>query len=262
MVFVAGHFGEWVQGRVGPGLDLVLVTLACPGMGVSARFEPAERFAVSQGRKVLSTGQCEALLARIGADLSVKVLLDVSLPPGGGAGMSTAALVALARAAGAEETAIPDICREIEGASDPLMLDRPDAAIWAPRKAQVVAFAPPPPAAEIVGGFWREPFRTDPEDCDFPIVDDLIKDWAKGPELAEAARIASASADRTTALRGPADDRTPQIAKALGALGYARAHTGSARAFIFAPASAPESAEAILAEAGYSHILRFATGGR
>jgi hypothetical protein len=78
--------------------------------------------------------------------------------------------------------------------------------------------------------------------------------------LAPLARIASESSARTTALRGPGDDPTAALAARLGALGHARAHTGSARALIFPPGEAPARAEAALRAAGYSGILRFRTG--
>ncbi|MEL7464810.1 MAG: propanediol utilization protein [Pseudomonadota bacterium] len=262
MVYVAGHYGEWLQGLLGSDSALVLVTLACPIVGVSASLDVSESFAISQSREVLSADQCAALLSIAGADPHVRVTLDVNLPPGGGAGMSTAALVALARAAGAEEAAIPAIALEIEGATDPLMLERPDTALWAPRAARVVTQTPPPPAAEIVGGFWGPTSQTDPADLDFPLIDDLAADWAKGPDLETAARIAAASTDRTTALRGPAGDPTPEIARTLNAIGYARAHTGPARALIFAPGGAPANATEAMAEAGYHEIIRFGTGGR
>jgi hypothetical protein len=176
--------------------------------------------------------------------------------------MSTAALVALARAAGAPAQGIAPACLAAEGAVDPLMLDAPDRVLWASRSARVLADMPPPPRAEIVGGFWGPPETTDPADSLFPSVDDLIAAWAQGPDLAEAARIASLSAERCTALRGPADDPTPGLVARLGALGWARAHTGSARAFLYPPGGAPDGAEEALLSAGYSHVLRFTTGGR
>jgi uncharacterized protein involved in propanediol utilization len=184
------------------------------------------------------------------------------LPPGGGAGMSTAALVALARAVGADETRIAAACLAAEGAVDPLMLDAPDAVLWGSRSTRVLAGMPPPPRAEIVGGFWGPPERTDPADTRFSKVDDLIAAWATGPDVREAARIASLSAERCATLRGPAEDPTPALAARLGALGWVRAHTGSARGLVYPPGGVPEGAEEALRSAGYTHVLRFETGGR
>ena len=36
MAEVAGHFGEWIQGRLGPDGPLALVTVACPALSVRA----------------------------------------------------------------------------------------------------------------------------------------------------------------------------------------------------------------------------------
>lgn len=262
MTFVAGHFGEWLQGRVGPDQTIALVTLACPLAGVTATTKPAGRFALDQDAQVLNAQHAQHFLAALGLDPQVAAQLCVDLPPGAGAGMSTAALVALARSLGAEEAKIALACLAVEGATDPLMLPAPDAVLWAPRRAAILRDIPRPPEAEIVGGLWGDPVQTNPADLAFPAVDDLVADWISAPDLAAAAAIASASAVRTTALRGPAGDPTAELAKELGALGFARAHTGSARALIFSPGAVPKAAEDALRAAGYSHAMRFRTGGR
>lgn len=261
MVFVAGHFGEWLQGLCGPSESLALVTMACPSYGVRAEVEPAEALLLDPN-PLIDKDRCTDFLAALGLPAWGRIRLSPDLPPGGGAGMSSAALVALARAAGAAEDRIAAACLSIEGATDPLMLGMPDAVLWAPREARMLGPMPPPPPAEIVGGFWGPPVRTDPADRRFPSIDDLIDAWRNGPDLHRAARLASLSAERTTAMRGPAGDPTAGIASRLGALGFARAHTGSARALIFAPGTAPEGAETALADAGYAGCLRFLTGGR
>ena len=66
------------------------------------------------------------------------------------------------------------------------------------------------------------------------------------------AALASESARRTLALRGPADDPSAEIVRALGAAGHAIAHTGAARAFLFAPGTLPEGAGAVLRAAGFT----------
>lgn len=262
MVFVAGHFGEWLQGLCGPEGRVALVTLACPVAGVHAAWRPARDLGIEQNAPLLDEPRCRAFLAALGRPATGAVRLRADLPPGGGAGMSTAALVALARASGAAEDGLAAACLTLEGATDPLMLPAPDAVLWAPRAARVIAPLAAPPAAEIVGGFWGPPCPTDPADTAFPRIDDLVADWQRGPDLRGAAQLAALSAARTTALRGPQDDPTPALARALGALGHARAHTGSARALIFAPGTAPPAAEAQLRAAGYAGVLRFRTGGR
>jgi hypothetical protein len=263
MVWVAGHFGEWLQGLSRVSGGVVLVTLACPVRGAAvtlARSTPA--LVVDDPTGALGPGRAAAFMAALGMPAQGRIAVAPDLPPGCGAGMSTAALVALARAAGASGDRIAPACLTVEGAVDPLMLPAPDAVLWAPRAARILGPLPAPPAAEIVGGFWGPPLPTNPADTEFPAIDDLIAAWARGPDLPEAARLAQASAERTTALRGPADDPTAALAARIGALGWARAHTGSARALIFAPGAAPPGAEAALLGAGYAHVLRFATGGR
>lgn len=264
MVWVAGHFGEWLQGLAGTGAgaEVVLVTLACPVRGASADWTAAGGLALADPAGVVGAARAAAFLRALGLAARGRIAIATDLPPGGGAGMSTAALVALARAAGAEEARIAAACLAAEGAVDPLMCAAPDAMLWAPRAAEARGALPPPPRATILGGFYGLPERTDPADIRFPPVDDLIAAWAGAPDLSGAAAIASASAARTTSLRGPAGDPTAALAAHLGALGWARAHTGSARALIFPPGAAPAGAEAVLAAAGFGHVLRFDTGGR
>lgn len=260
MVWVPGHFGEWVQGRVDGGV--ALVTVACSSRGVEATREDAAELSLDDPARLVGVTRARAFLVALGLPARGRIRIAPDLPPGGGAGMSTAALVALARAAGGQERRIAAACLAVEGAVDPLMRASPDMVLWAPRTATVIANMPAPPEAEIVGGFWGPPVATDPQDMAFPQVEDLLAAWALGPDLPEAARLASLSAARTTAVRGPAGDPTPDLAIRLGALGWARAHTGSARALIFPPGSVPASADAVLGSAGYLHVLCFRTGGR
>jgi len=262
MVFVSGHFGEWLQGTVGAEGTVALVTLACPSAGASAELCGAGPLIIRQSVPLLDLDRCREFLTVLGLPAMGKVHLWADLPPGGGAGMSTASLVALARAAGAEEERIAEACLRVEGATDPLMLARPDCVLWAPRAACVLMQLPPPPDSEILGGLWGAPIRTDAKDIVFPDILDLVSAWALAPNLVEAARLASVSAERTTSLRGPQSDPTPFLARRIGALGHARAHTGSARALIFSPGTIPATAEAELIEAGYTHLIRFRTGGR
>ncbi|WP_245605324.1 hypothetical protein [Roseicyclus elongatus] len=251
-----------MQGRVGPAAEVALITLACPVAGARAEIAASATLGLEQAEPLLDIARCRGFLRHLGLADALRIRLQADLPPGGGAGMSTASLVALARAAGAPEDRIAAACLAVEGATDPVMLPCPDAVLWAPRSARCLAGMPPPPAAEIVGGYWGPPCRTDPGDTAFPEIDDLVSAWATGPDLPEAARLAARSATRTTRSRGPKNDPTPAMARDLAALGWARAHTGPARALIFAPGQAPADAEDHLRRAGYTHILRFRTGGR
>lgn len=264
---VAGHFGEWLQGRLGPEGPVVLVTLPCPVLGVAVRWRRAPATVISgPGTDALPREAAVRLLRALGLpDGEVTVTADA--PPGGGAGASTAALVALARAA--HGSALPTervaaACIEAEGASDPLMLEWPDRHLWASREGRSLGPLPAPPAFDVVGGFFGPPVRTDAADLNLPDIGDLVAPWqaaALAGDRPALARLASVSAARTTALRGPADDPVPALAAACGALGHVRGHTGSARGLLFAPGTAPPEAEARLRAAGLQHLLRFRTGG-
>lgn len=262
MVWVAGHFGEWVQGISGPSEEVALVTLACPVKGADVAWQDAPDLRVDDASGLLDAGRAAAMLAALDVALRGRISVTPDLLPGGGAGMSTAALVALARAVGASEDCIATACHAAEGAVDPLMLGRPDAVLWAPRAAQVLTALPPPPVATIIGGFWGPPQRTDAHDMRFPPIDDLITQWTLGPDLPTAAAIATISAERTTTLRGPLGDPTAALAAQLGALGWARSHTGPARALIFPPDGVPTGVEAALEAVGFTDVLSFKTGGR
>lgn len=258
---VAGHFGEWVQGRLGPAGPLVLVTVACRALSVRALREGDGPLRLRQDPDILTEGRAGQLLSCLGMPPG-RFALAASMPPGGGAGASTAALVALARAAGGDCPELAAACLAVEGASDPLMLPQPDAVLWEPRAARIRGALAPLPRVEIVGGFLGPGEATDPGDRAFPDIADLVPGLQRAGTPAALARIASESARRCTALRGPADDPTERLARDLGALGYLRAHTGSARGLIFAPGTVPERAEAALRRAGFARVLRFASGGR
>lgn len=258
-----GHFGELLQGLLGPGGPVALITLPCPALSVQALRRPGG-FGLHQGsRRPLRRGQAARFLARLGVRGNVAFTLRATTPPGGGAGASTAARVALARAAGCgwASARLAAACLASEGATDPLMLAAPERALWASRQARVLAAMPALPAMEIVGGFFGPPVRTDPRDARFPDIADLVAEWPQACASAAAvARLSGVSAARTLALRGPADDPTPALAARLGALGWSMAHTGSARALIFAPGAAPAAAEDALRAAGFARVMRFRVG--
>jgi uncharacterized protein involved in propanediol utilization len=256
---VAGHFGEWVQGRLGPDGPVALLTLPCKALWVDAERRADGPLALEQRVPLLTMGGARAFIAQIGG-MAGHYCLTTNMLPGGGAGASTAALVALSRSAQGDPAKLVAACLAAEGASDPLMLPLPDRVLWASREGRVLADLPVLPAAEIVGGFWGAPVATDPSDTGFPDITDIAARLVQGIDLVELAQIASQSAQRCTALRGPSDDPTESLAQNLGALGYMRAHTGSARGLIFAPGHVPDGAEAVLQRAGFQQVLRFCTG--
>ncbi len=261
MIRIAGHFGELMQGRLGPDGPVVLITLPCPVLAVEAQPAP-----LSDPHGLLPPARARALLAALGLPDPGPYALNASMPRGGGAGASTAALVALARLAGSGHPPadLARACVAVEGASDPLMFSAPERLLWASRRAESLSGLPALPAFEIVGGFYGPNQRTDPLDQDFADITDLIAPWANAAsagDLPALARLASQSADRNIARRGPQNDPTAGLARELGALGHVIAHTGSARGLLFAPKTIPSHAPTRLQAAGFRRIVTFSAGG-
>ncbi len=261
MIRIAGHFGEFLQGRFGPDGPVALVTLPCEVLAVEAF--PA---ALSDPHGLLPPGRARALLQHLGLHNPGPFSLTASMPRGGGAGASTAALVALARLAGSVHPPedLARACVAVEGASDPLMFPAPERLLWASRRAEVLRDLPALPAFDVIGGFWGPNIRTDPADDRFADISDLVAPWeaaARSGDRADLARLASTSAARNLALRGSVDDPTAMVALHLGALGHAVAHTGSARGLLFAPGTIPPDAPQVLSAAGYRRIVSFRAGG-
>lgn len=265
---VTGHFGEFLQGRLGPDGPVVLVTLPCPAVWVEARVSPAAGLAVhGGGQRLLAPGHARRFLAALGLPARGRVTLRATMPAGGGAGASTAALVALARAMGHRGPAVrmAGAATAVEGASDPLMFPAPGRLLWASREGRIVRPLPPLPGFDVLGGFAGPPQRTRAADCRFPDISDLIEPWVRAAASGNRtalARLAAVSAGRTLALRGGANLPLADLARATGALGHAIAHTGSARALLFAPGTIPDHAAGLLREAGCRQVGSFRTGGR
>ena len=152
---VAGHFGELMQGRLQPDGPVVLISLPCPALWVEVG--GAGDAALLGPRRVRTL--CAALDLPVPAALPP---LHALMPPGGGAGSSTAALVALARWLGFDGTdaALARACVAAEGASDPLMLPHAERLLFAPREGRVIATLPRLPPFEVVGGFYGPGQRT------------------------------------------------------------------------------------------------------
>ena len=260
-VSVPGHFGEWLQGRLGPQGPVALLTLPCPALRVTAgpetRPTPPPPF---------NSVQLDSFFRALGVPRPKPwPLLVRDMPLGAGAGASTATLMALAQAAGFDGPAevLAKACIDIEGASDPLMLPAPDQVLWASREGRVLAELPAPPACDILGGFWGAPERTNPEDEAFDDITDLVELWkvaAGNGDLAECAMLAAASAQRCSQRRSDARDPTSELARALGALGHVRAHTGSARGLIFPRGAMPAKAPDLMSAAGLHSVFRFRAG--
>lgn len=265
---VAGHFGEFLQGRLGPGGLVVLVTLPCPVLAVTAQVLPGHGFGIhGAGERLLTPERARRFLHSLGLPMRGRILLRAAMPVGGGAGASTAALVALARAAGFDGSAAQLAAAAIrcEGASDPLMVADPERHLWASRDGRSLCALPALPRFDVVGGFAGPPQRTAPKDTRFPDIADLIGPWIRAAEARDAvalARLAATSADRTLALRGGATVPLHDIAHETAALGYAIAHTGSARALLFAAGTCPPSAVPLMRAAGCRQVITFRTGGQ
>ena len=260
-VRVAGHCGEWLQGRLGPAGPVVLVTLPCDALGVRGWQRDAAGVRLSgAGINLL---RAQRFLRGLGLGMRGRVLLRASAPPGLGAGMSTARLVALARLAGwqGDPLALARACIACEGASDPLMFDAPERMLWASRTGLIVQSMPALPRHDILAGFHGGPVPTDPRDDDFADISDLVAEWSRAQSLPAFAELASESATRCLRHRGPVNDPTPRLARALGALGWAIAHTGAARALIFASGQIPADAPAAMQRAGFRGLMRFRGGG-
>jgi len=262
-ITVAGHFGELLQGRLGPSGPVALVTLPCPALAVRGHRLPGP-FALHQpAGAAIRLDDARRLLAAAGAGPRGRYVLRAAMPLGGGAGASTAVRVALARLAGvADARRLAELCLASEGASDPLMFPAPERILWASRQGRILGDMPALPRLTILGGFFGPPRRTVPGDMAFPDIADLAEAWPAACARPETvAALAQASAERTLALRGPKSDPTAALARRLGALGWAMAHTGSARALLFLPGMVPQAAASGLRAAGFCRITRFEIGG-
>lgn len=262
-VAVPCHFGEWLQGRLGTAGPLALITLVPDALWLTAALQPSKRL---KCQAVTHGNYPDATLRRFfrALDLPLRGQIKTRLPfsPGLGTGMSTATLVAAARLHGhsGAPQAVARATIAAEGASDPLMFRHPDRLLWASRLGQVLAHVPPPPRADLVGGFFGPARPTQARDQAYDDISDLVALWSGAKDLTTCAAVASESARRCLARRGPRADPTADLARDLGALGWATSHSGAARALIFAPGTAPQHAPAALREAGLRGIRQFGTG--
>lgn len=253
-----------MQGRLGPDGPVALITLTPAGLRVVARWRAGSGLAC---QSVTHGPMDPALLARFARALGGlppgRTLLRVPYPPGLGTGMSTAGLLGVAAFAGRAlaPLALARACVAAEGASDPLMFAQPSRFLWASRQGRILARLPPQPHAHLLAGFWGPARPTQAGDLAYADVSDLVERWKAEAPLATRAALASESAARCVALRGPSEDPTERLAKDLGALGWMMSHSGAARALIFAPGALPRHGMAALREAGLRGVHHLATLG-
>ena len=148
-VALSCHFGEWLQGRIGPSGPVGLVTLlpAVTGMTGRRRAGALAACRFGQGAGSIPLPRLRRFLADLGLPPEGRFQLRPRFTPGSGTGMSTASLLAVARLAGyaGPRDRLVRACLRAEGASDPLMLEHPDCHLWASRRGEVLQALPPPP---------------------------------------------------------------------------------------------------------------------
>lgn len=260
---ITGHLGELLQGRLGPTGPVALITLPAPDLAVRVSYREGPFTLFQPQGRAITPPHLAALLRALDCPLSGRFIIHCPYPVGGGGGASTATRLAIARIL---RPAWPDalleqVVRAVEGASDPLLRPAPERVLWASRAARVVQQMPPLPRLRIVGGFDGQPRMTDPQDDHFPDISDLVARWpAACADAAKIAELAMLSATRTAALRGVDIASIAGVARTCGALGFAMAHTGAARALLLAWDSDPTQALALLAARGYSHPLSYVIG--
>ncbi|KEO54843.1 hypothetical protein [Thioclava pacifica] len=261
-ISVPGHFGEWIQGRIGAQGPVALITL--PVADHVRLWHVPQRRGLRLHGVGLRPVEVRRFLRSLGLDLRGVVRMRAQTPLGLGTGVSTARLVGLARLAGWQGSpeALAAACIESEGAADPLAFPAPERMLWASRIGRPLEHFPPLPRYEILGGFWGGPSFTDPQDTNFADISDLVAQWSLACGLEEFAALATQSALRCTDRRGPKTDPTPQLVRDLGALGWLRAHTGAARGLIFAPGTVPDDAAGLLRAADLRQLRQFRGGER
>ncbi len=267
MARASGHFGEWLQGKLGPKGPIALVSVQCPDVWVQVAWSSSDELHYDNPLPALSPERAKALLDALGLPNKGTIIGRSNIEAGAGLGASTASLLALAKATSQTDLNTEELANalvSVEGASDPLMFPDFDRLLWASREARIVSHFPAPPQFEVLGGCWGTPALTDPADRVFPEIGDLIENWKRAVTRSDhnlVASLATESFRRTTSMRNTISEPTEDLARDMGALGILRAHTGSARGFLFKPNSTPSSGLHQLHEAGYSNPIKFLTGG-
>ncbi len=264
---VAGQFGAFLHGRLGPDGPVVVVALPAPGLRVTAHWSPAGPFRLHAPGRTVSPGSLLRLWRALGGQAPRGLMRIVAdMPAGGGAGASTATLLAAAtvftRGALPEPDRLAALCRAIDGTCDPLMHPHPDRLLWAPRAGHALQALPPPPTFEVVGAFLGGVGRSRPEDRRFADVSDLVAAWQTAAgDAGRLAALATEAALRNHALRGgPPLAPLTAIAAEHGAAGIVTAPSGSARGLLFVPGTGdPTAAASALRALGAAPVVRFRT---
>lgn len=246
-----GHCGELLQGRLGPGGPVALVTLPWPDLATRAWFAPAPGAPLMV--RVRAPGAHDPQVARRAARAVLaalgrpgwggRLILANPAPVGGGAGSSSMDALASIRAVAAafggrfrpeQEAAL---ALKAEPAVDPLMHDAP--VFFASREGRALAEMPPAPKLLAVGGFdgpGRETALAVPSCLDVTELAARLATAFASRDLAEIGRVATLSAEADQAQNPkPHWAEIGVLAKETGALGVAVSHSGSAVALLFSP---------------------------
>lgn len=265
---VAGHFGEILQGRLGPDGPVALVTLPCPVFVTRVSYVPGPApLVASDAVSAKALAAARALLAELGREAAGgRLQIRRPVPPGLGAGSSTAetlgAIRAVAAAHGLRLTAEQEarLCLAAEGAVDPLMHD--GTVLFASRQGRVLRRMAPLPPLAVVGGFAGPPRPTDPRDSRFAglgrRVEALERALAAGDVGGVAAMAEASAADNQRLRSNPAWEAVGRVGAGTGALGRVVSHSGAAIGLLYdAP---PEGVAGRLTAAGVGRVTEWRLG--
>jgi hypothetical protein len=260
---VSGHFGEFIQGRFDPNGPLVLITVPNANRKVRVEYAPGPFKVEQNGTRSYPKEVVSKIFSVLNHAHEGQFKVNIDMPEGCGLGSSTAARIAFLLSINPDLSPefLAQSCIADEGASDPIMFSKPEKLLWAPRQGKIIRTLPKLPKITCIGGLYGVPQRTDPNDLNFPIITDLIREWEfpnKTPT--DLGEICSESSKRTLKLKGHTNDPTRALSKDLGALGYSIAHTGSVRNFIFPYNAVPNKAKKHLQKAGFTHVQEFSLG--
>ncbi len=262
-VTIQSHCGELLQGRLGPDGPVALVSLPAPPLTVTVTRQRGGAFGLHQPQgRSLCPKRISQLFKALRVTQQGRFTLHRQMESGAGCGSSTAALLALARAAGSDlpPQAMARVLWQIEGASDPLMFDAPERLLWASREGRVLARLPAVPKMRVIAGLAGEPQRTDPTDMNFADIADLVAEWQRGADAGHFAQLSTRCAIRHLSHRGITGDRTEALAQNADALGFAIAYTGSARALLLPWNHDAQALTPMLRAAGWRRICDFPLG--
>ena len=262
---ITGHIGELLQGRLGLDGPVALITLPCPELALEVSQHPGPLELVQPQKAVISVTDMRRLLTLLDSPPQGRFTFRAKMPVGAGAGASTAAILAVIKLVRPDlpRSEAERICLAVEGASDPLLAQRPERVLWASRQARVLDQMPPLPRMRVIGGFFGQAQPTDPGDEHFPDISDLVTAWPEACQsAADCARLASISASRTRALRREGAGDLAALAEASGALGFSIAHTGSAQCLLFDTERDRAPVASKLSQMGWRYVQDFVIGGR